>query len=279
MLFRNNLREEFGGRTKGGGCAGGLGLEGTKIARGGAEPDGIGFHGGHYSGKENGCNGKWKCGKATAMDGTARKMWAIGAGLALIVVVNAALAVVMKRYVTDRVLAREGEVARDFLNSIVAADAATLFATPAPSPALQNFSATVRRLPGMIRINIYAPDRFIRYSNNAGLIGIRFEDNAELDESLKGALIAKLEQISSDIKDEHIALRRSSEEEILEAYIPVNDAAGKIVAVVEFYRSGAGIQAFIADVMRLIWVSLGLGVAVMCLALYAAFTGLFRRKP
>lgn len=209
--------------------------------------------------------------------GNGRRIGLVAAGIAVILAVNVALAFSLSGSVTERILRHEGELSRDFLNSILAAEntAATLFDQPAPSPALKSFSAHMLGIPGVVRVNIYSPDRFIRFSTNAGLTGLRFEDNPELVDSLNGALVSKLEEISSELKNEHIALNLPRDEKVIEAYSPVSDKAGKVVAVVELYRSGEEMQRFIGDVTRMVWISMGLTAAALLLALFA----LVRRKP
>ena len=119
-----------------------------------------------------------------------------------ILIINAGLAFGLGRLVDDRILLREGEVAQEFLTSMVAAEAsaAKLFVKPAPSPELTSFSNHVRHLPGIIRANIYSPDGFIRYSTEEQLIGLKFSDNPELTESFAGRLSADFAEATSDAK-------------------------------------------------------------------------------
>ncbi len=198
------------------------------------------------------------------------RRWSVVACLIAITAINAASAEVLGRAVAHRIVLHDGQVAQEFLNSIIATEASggRLFDTPAPGPALVSFANYVRNLPGMVRANIYSLDGFIRYSTEPNLIGLKFTDNPELTASFEGKLISKLETVSD--KPEHLALNRLSGEQLVEAYIPVGDGKGGVAAVVEFYKNPAAVKAVIGEVRGLIWLSAALGGLLTFLALSAA---------
>lgn len=206
------------------------------------------------------------------------RIWLIAAGLLAVLVINGVMALAVTRAVSASLVTREGEVAQEFLTSILAAEgsAGGLFAQPGPTPALTSFAAHVRSLPGIVRANIYAPDGFIRYSTEANLIGLQFRDNAELNQSFGGRIIAKLEEISDSGKDEHLALGRRAGEKLIEAYIPVAGEGGRVIAVVEFYRTADMVTATVGQITRAIWLAAGLSGAILFLA-FAGVTALSRR--
>lgn len=209
------------------------------------------------------------------MNGTGkRRAWTAAVAIAAILVINAGLAFGLGRLVDDRILLREGEVAQEFLTSMVAAEAsaAKLFVKPAPSPELTSFSNHVRHLPGIIRANIYSPDGFIRYSTEEQLIGLKFSGNPELVESFKGRLSADFSEATSDAKPEHIAITLPVGDRLVEAYVPILDAGGRTIAVVELYKSPERVLAVIAQMTRMIWFAVGLA----SLLLIAVFLGLRR---
>jgi len=210
----------------------------------------------------------------TRMDAPALRLWLIVISLLLIAAVHLTLAAGLSRVVTDRLLQREGEVAREFLNSVIRAEdsGSHLFDTPAPSPALASFSAHVQSLPGTVRANIYSLDGFIRYSTDAKFIGLQFRDNAEVAEAAGGKLIAKLETVADDDKPEHLAMNRHEGDQLVEAYIPVSDPAGKTVAVVEFYREPGMVQAIVDDIGTRIWLAAGLSGAILFGAIVIAIS-------
>lgn len=196
------------------------------------------------------------------------RIWLIVASLLLIAAIHAGLAQILTRSVTSRILQREGDVAQEFLDGVIAAENGGdhLFDTPAPSPALTSFAAHVQSLPGTARANIYSLDGFIRYSSEKNLIGLQFKDNEELLESAKGLLITSLEAVSDSDKPEHLAMNRFTGEELIEAYIPVKDASGKVVAVVEFYREPTMVKETLADITRVIWLAAALSGLILIAA-------------
>ena len=206
------------------------------------------------------------------------RFWLMALALIAIVAVHFGLAVTISRMVSDRLVQREAEITQEFLNSILAAEgtAAELFAVPAPSPALSSFAAHVTSLPGIIRANIYAPDGFIRFSTEANLTGLQFKDNAELAEAFGGRIVAKLEEIAEARKSEQLALNRQRGEMLVEAYVPVGGPDGKVVAVVEFYRSGDMVEQTVSDIRLRICVAAALSAAIL-FAMFAAVTALRQR--
>lgn len=206
------------------------------------------------------------------MFGRDTRIWVVVAGwLAAIVACNSVLAVTLTQSVTNTLMLREGQVAQQFLTSILAAEKSSdrLFDTPAPSAALTSFATHVRSLPGTVRANIYSPDTFIRYSTDPSLVGLQFKDNAELAESFAGAIKAKLETVSESDKDEHIALNRLPGEQIIEAYIPVTAPNGQVATVVEFYRDAGDITAAVRSVQRTIWTAAAISGVILFLTVAA----------
>ncbi len=207
-------------------------------------------------------------------------LWLAAGGVAAIVAVNLILTSVLSRTVTDRLLAREGLVTQEFLNSILEAEATAdqLFVQPAPSPALLSFSAHVRSLPGIVRANIYSPDGFIRHSTDANLIGVHFSDNAELAESFKGKITSAIEDGEAD-KSEHLALNQPGSAQLIEAYIPVTEPGGKVAAVVEFYRRDSFVQETVAAIQRSIWIAGGSSSLILIVVLLLALRSARRTNP
>ena len=202
------------------------------------------------------------------------RLWLLVTSLALIAAIHAGLALLLTNTVTDRFLLREGELAQQFLNGVLKAEnsGSHLFDTPAPSAALQSFSHHVENLPGTVRANVYSLDGFIRFSTERNLIGLQFPDNEELTEAAKGQLISKLDKAFDNDKPEHLAINRFKGDELVEAYIPVNDVDGKIVAVVEFYREPELMKQTVADIRRIIWAAAGLSGLILFVALGLAVT-------
>lgn len=201
------------------------------------------------------------------------RVWIVlAAGLVAIAAVNAVMALFISRNLSDRVIAREAQVTQDFINRLfrVQNPGGALFQPPHPSPALAVFAGHVAELPDLIRANIYSPDRFIRYSTQEGLMGVKFDDpNPELEEAFAGKLIAKLETATREAKAEHLALPLKPGDPFIEAYIPVSGEDGKTAAIVELYKRPTGAETVISGLRSLIWLSAGLGGLVLFAALCA----------
>jgi hypothetical protein len=208
------------------------------------------------------------------------RLWLMGLGLIAILTVDGMLASALTGAVSGNMLKGEAQIMQEFLGSALAAEgsAAKLFATPAPSPELTSFAAHVRSLPGTVRANIYSPDLFIRYSTDANLVGVQFDDNPELVESFAGEVVSELETVSSDSKTEHLALNQLGGEKLIESYIPVKDGTGKVVTVVEFYRKATAVEATMDSVSRRVWIAAAVNAAVLILGMAAAIM-LGKRRP
>ena len=85
--------------------------------------------------------------------------------------------------------------------------------------------------PELLRIKIWDRNFTILWSNLKDLIGERFPDNLEVKEALEG----KIEFELSKVKFEHFSERRYRE--LTETYVPIPDANGNVVAVIEVYHA------------------------------------------
>lgn len=191
--------------------------------------------------------------------------WIVIAALAVLAAVHGWLAYAIPKVLADHYLQREVLVSQQFLTGILAAEPGpgTLFAEPVPSPALASFAAHVRKMPGVVRANVYSPDGFIRHSTDPNLIGVQFAINRDLAESFGGRPMASILDAAEAHKDEHLALNVTDGSALLEAYIPVPDAAGRIAAVAEFYRKDPELAGVRAEARRLVWLAAAVNVLVM----------------
>jgi two-component system sensor histidine kinase HydH len=194
----------------------------------------------------------------------------LGLSLVAIMLINATMAFFISQRISERIIQREAQVAQDFISRMFQAKRpdGALFDPPQPGAALAAFARELSDLPDLLRANVYSPDRFIRYSTQKGLIGIKFDEaNDELDEAFAGETIAKLATITRESKGEQLALPLKAGESFIEAYFPLAGADGKPIAVVELYRRPTGVDAVIANLQGFIWLSAGLSGAVLFAAL------------
>ena len=191
------------------------------------------------------------------------------AALVVVAAIHWGLGTAVTQLVTERYLQREGRLSQEFLEGILATEVhpQDLFTQPYPSPTLTSFAAHVRQLPGIVRANVYSPDGFIRHSTEANLVGVQFKDNTELNGAFGGQLVVNLMSSTEAGKDEHLALGDMGGNRLIEAYIPVSDTGGTIVAVVEFYRKDGIIAETRSQAARFIWLAgLANGLLIIVLA-------------
>lgn len=85
--------------------------------------------------------------------------------------------------------------------------------------------------PEWLRIKVWDTNYTIIWSDLSGLIGQRFADNHEVAESLEGHIEFEVDLVE---KGEHVSEREYWE--LSEIYVPILDAQGAVVGVVEVYR-------------------------------------------
>jgi two-component system, NtrC family, sensor histidine kinase HydH len=182
-------------------------------------------------------------------------------------------------FMGERMVAQEAALTREFVNSVLVAEAPMRDYIAEPSPErMAQVEASFEHLRAMtdvLRTNIYAPDQRVIWSSDPQLGGRRFGPNEELEAALKGALVAKREKHSSapDTKSEHLALRGDGDLYV-EIYVPVYDRTGqRLIGVFEFYKRPQTLRRALAELRIYIVV----GAAACGLVLYLALFGLVRR--
>ncbi len=190
--------------------------------------------------------------------------WFALSGAAAIGVFSLAMALALGEFLASRMLGRDAEVSREFVQSIVDTQhVAQAFKGQggAGSTAFVEFVAHLAAMPGVLRTNVYATDRSVLWSSDAALIGRRFTDNDELEEALAGKVVVHQARAPTEApaKAEHEALRARADEYV-ENYLPVFDAAGGApIGVVEFYRRPVALFDAIRSGRRLVWASAAAG--------------------
>ena len=198
------------------------------------------------------------------------RLWFALAGAGVILAMGVAFALLMQDFVSDRMLRREAEVTREFLESIIRAeDSATLFERGGVerNPQLASFAHHIRTMPDVLRANIYARDRSILWSTDTAIIGRRFDGNRELEAAFGGQLETEIGRIDSDAKQEHEALQAGAGGLFIEAYIPIR-AGTQVAGVVELYKVPNALDAMLRDGQRIIWASTAVGALLLFATLY-----------
>ena len=172
----------------------------------------------------------------------------------------------LSRLLTDKLLTQEAELTQDFIENFVEAEETWRHfgsaSSDASRPALEYFFKHVARMPNVVRANVYGADRSMLWSSDASLIGARFNDNDELEASLRGELTFDSGILGDTDKAEHrdfdpsqIGLR------FVETYVPIwNAERDAVVGAVELYKLPLALHRAIVEGQRLVWLSaLGAG--------------------
>ncbi|MCY1414853.1 Adaptive-response sensory-kinase SasA [compost metagenome] len=124
------------------------------------------------------------------------------------------------------------------------------------------------RQPDSLLISIYAPDDTVIWSSNPTLIGQRFEEDEELEESFesKERIFATYHEVQNDREEQQFL--RKPENLFIENYIPMLNSAGQAVATVEIYKEPSDLIARTKRGYVLMWLATSFGGAMIYLGLY-----------
>lgn len=198
------------------------------------------------------------------------RLWFAVAGFVAILAMGIAFALLMQRFVSDRMLRREAEVTREFLESIIRAEESALLfdgGVVAGNPQLASFVGHIRTMPDVLRANVYAPDRRILWSTDTAITGRRFDGNPELDAAFAGHLEIEIGRLDAGTKSEHEALDAGAGGLFIEAYMPIR-SGGRVAGVVELYKVPTALDSMLTAGHRIIWASTAIGAMLLFATLY-----------
>jgi two-component system sensor histidine kinase HydH len=127
----------------------------------------------------------------------------------------------------------------------------------------------VEHLPDILLATVYAQDRTVVWSTNPELIGVRIENDDELDESfeMKEAVSTSYHEIDEERPEQR--LLREPQYLFIENYIPMFNAdRSKVIAMVEIYKEPTDLVERIQRGFKAIWLTTLLGGAVIYLGLF-----------
>lgn len=213
--------------------------------------------------------GTW--GRAEGVSPFNLRLWFGVTGFAVIVMIGAACAGFVSRFLTDHLLQREAVVTQEFLESVVRAEGSAgrlMRAGPTEhNPDLASFVSHIRGMSDVLRANVYTAERQILWSTDPKIIGRTFPANHELDEALENHLVTEIGTISDNSKAEHVNLAAGASGHFIEAYIPLRDG-DTVVGVVELYKVPTALEATIQEARRLIWTGAAGAMLLLYLALF-----------
>lgn len=201
------------------------------------------------------------------------RLWFATGGLATIAVAFFGIGLWLSGFLTDSLLAREGEISREFFETVVQVNGAEMFADDMSqplrqSPMLLDFAKHVMSLPGMLRVNMHSRSGRVIWSTEPQLVGQVFTDNGELDDAFSGRVVNALIDAGDDEKGEHVALNES--QSVIESYLPMRSGVGggDVIGVVEFYRLPLALLDTLDRGRMAIWVAVVISAVALFGILY-----------
>jgi signal transduction histidine kinase len=193
------------------------------------------------------------------------------AAMSLLCVVATALtsATLLSKYVAERMIRHNAELARDFVGSLMRMHRGDqFFVDRQDTRGIESLFAELARMPGLGHANVFDTARRLVWSTNASAIGQDAGANRELDGALAGQLEVESEllETSSFIKPEHAFLRNDARDAV-EVYIPVQDRGGEVVGVIELYMLPEDLLNDVHEITRYVWIACVLSGLVTYLAL------------
>ena len=193
-------------------------------------------------------------------------------GLISIVIITAASALLLGRFLRRSLLERDAVLTTQFVQSIAEAQNTGAYFAKTEyqqnKQALDEFFVHIAHLPDVVRANVYRADGTIVWSDQQDLIGKRFTDNPELRRALAGEMALKSGRRGDEEKAEEV-LYPVDLDEFVENYIPIWDATGEgVVGVVEVYKIPQLLLLTIEKARRLVWINAAVGGVFLYAALF-----------
>jgi signal transduction histidine kinase len=198
-------------------------------------------------------------------------------GLLSISFLSVAIALLLSRFLTERMMRQEAVLTMEFIHSVVLVEnAATYFLNGrAGAPEVNSAFNHVANMPDVIRASAHSLERRVIWSSDKAILGRQYLDNPELELALAGDLVVHGDSSDSHApgeKSEHASLNRDVGY-FVEIYFPVRDAAGQVVGAVELYKKPRALYEAINAGRRAVW----LGAVLAGLFLYGTLFWLARR--
>ncbi|CAI8934746.1 sensor histidine kinase [Pseudomonas sp. IT-P291] len=217
--------------------------------------------------------------------------WFSLASFFIIAVVALGLGYISTRFVVDESIERDSMLTAQFIQAIGEAEIRHVSISPdrtigemldprldhadsdinpeARAAARFEFLDHVVHLPDILLATVYAQDRTVVWSTNSELIGVRVEDNKELDKSfqMKSPVFTRYHEIDEERPEQR--LLREPQYLFVENYIPMFNAdRSKVIAMVEIYKEPVDLVARIQRGFKAIWLATLIGGAVIYLGLF-----------
>lgn len=172
--------------------------------------------------------------------------------------------------IRDNVIANSAQATALYMDSFIAPLAQELAQSDTlsigPSQAIEEMLAGSEMGKRIAAIKIWKVGGLVAYSDEAGIVGKRFEPSGSLGSAFAGQVAAELDDLSSDEN----SLERGKGP-LLEIYSPLRQAySGEILGAMEIYETATDLEAALNRTLLQTWAV----VAAVTLAVFAALFGI-----
>lgn len=195
---------------------------------------------------------------------------------ASIAIISIVSAILLSRFLRDNMLRRDAVLTMEFVQTIAQSENAGAYFESEfhekGKMVFESFFKRIATMPEVVRVNIYARNGIVVWSDQDRFIGHNFMPNPELIEALSGRLAIGSGTSGKPKKAEHVF-----DKEVpffAEIYIPIwNNAKDRVVGAVEVYKVPLVLFEAIKKGDLLVWTSAILGG----IFLYASLFWIVRR--
>jgi signal transduction histidine kinase len=138
----------------------------------------------------------------------------------------------------------------------------------------RKFSSLLTTLPEVVRAKVWDNQATILWSDESHLIGRRFLDNDELRDALKGKLEVEIKSLT---KAEH-GYERPVYTTLAEIYVPIFSGDGRVLGVVEVYKTPERLLATIHRGRIAVWSISFAGALLLYLVMHPLLTQVYRKE-
>lgn len=146
---------------------------------------------------------------------------------------------------------------------------------PATLRQLAAYTEDNLRYAGDVRVKIWAPDGTILYSDAAAAIGRRFDFGDDEMAALTGRTPSAAD--ISDLSAPENATERGQFAHLLEVYVPIRLASGRIAGLFEVYHNLEALYGQETSIRSRVWLDVALGFGVLYVSLFALVGSASRR--
>lgn len=211
--------------------------------------------------------------------------WFSIVGVTTVVIFCIAFGAVLSYFLTREILVHDASLTSQFITSVERVqsreaqlgeevtlgqllDHRTKFSDIGIDPALALSVRTqyfdhIRVMPDVRLANVFGRDRSIVWSTNPALRGHGEAGNAKLEEAFSRRQMVTYDVFSSSLLSDVQRIDTDNETSFVEVYIPLLDAKGQVIAVVDVVKEPRTLLQSIRHGKMLIWASIILGALVL----------------